>query len=321
MNDKVVAGIDIGGTKIAVALEKHAGERLAARRLPTEVQLGPGKILENVSQAIEEMLAQTNTELSAIGIGCPGPIDMERGLVLSPTNLPDWIDFPIVEMFQKRFDVSVSLDNDANAAALGEYFHGAGRGFRDVFYVTISTGIGGSIICEGQVHHGVQSGAGEIGHTIVKLNGFRCRCGTHGCLETIASGTGIARRMRETLAAQNGGIVEEYDHITTETVVEAVKNGDGTAQKIWDETIKYLAIGIGNAITLIAPEAVIIGGGVSEAGELLLEPLRREIGKNVSMVPIEKVEILRASLGSESGVCGALMLARRTLKKMHENIY
>ncbi len=321
MNDKVVAGIDIGGTKIAVALETHAGERIAARRLPTEVQLGPRKILENISQTIGEMLAETETKLTAVGIGCPGPIDIERGLVLSPANLPDWIDFPIVELIQKRFGVPISLDNDANAAALGEYFHGAGRGFRDVFYVTISTGIGGSIICEGQVHHGVQSGAGEIGHTIVKSNGFRCRCGTHGCLETIASGTGIARRMRETLAAQNGKSTENLAQITTETVVEAVKKGDQTAQKIWDETIKYLAIGIGNAITLIAPEAVIIGGGVSESGELLLEPLRREIGKNVSMVPIEKVEILKASLGSESGVCGALMLARRALKKIHENVY
>ncbi len=321
MNDQVVAGIDIGGTKIAVALENSAGERVAARRLPTEVELGPELILENISRSVEEMLAETQTKITAIGIGCPGPIDIERGLVLSPANLPDWIDFPIVELIQKRFGVPISLDNDANAAALGEYFCGAGRGFRDVFYVTISTGIGGSIICEGHVHHGVQSGAGEIGHTIVKSNGVRCRCGIQGCLETIASGTSIARRMRETLAAQNGGIIEEYDNITAETVVEAVKKGNQTAQKIWDETIKYLAIGIGNAITLIAPEAVIIGGGVSAADELLLEPLRREIGKNVSMLPIEKVEILKASLGSESGVCGALMLARRALKKIHENVY
>jgi glucokinase len=319
--NEVIAGIDIGGTKIAVALENHAGERLAARRLPTEVALGPERILENVFRALEEMLAETGAVLTAIGIGCPGPIDILRGLVLSPTNLPDWIDFPIVELAQKRFGVPVSLDNDANAAALGEYFHGAGRGFRDVFYVTISTGIGGSIICQGQIHHGVQAGAGEIGHTIVKPNGVRCRCGTHGCLETIASGTGIARRMRETLAAQNGKNTENLARITAETVVESVENGDETAQKIWDETIKYLAIGIGNAITLIAPEAVIIGGGVSSVGELLLEPLRREIGKNVTMVPIENIQILKASLGSESGVCGALILAQNALKKMHENVY
>ena len=127
--------------------------------------------------------------------------------------------------------------------------------------------------------------------------------------------------MKETLAASNGKTTENLDEITAETVVAAVKNGDRAARSIWDETIKFLAIGIGNAITLIAPEAVVIGGGVSEAGELLLEPLRHEIGKNVTMLPIEKVQILKASLGSESGVCGALILARHALKTMHENVY
>jgi len=319
MNQQVVAGIDIGGTKIAIALETPAGGRVAARRLPTEVALGPEKILENVCRAIEEMLAETSAELVSIGVGCPGPIDIEKGLVLSPANLPDWVEFPLVERLEKRFGVSVVLDNDANAAALGEYFHGAGRGFKDMFYVTISTGIGGAIICDGRVHHGVKAGAGEIGHTIVEADGVLCRCGTSGCLETIASGTGIARRMKAAVAARNGA--ENTDEITAETVVERVRNGDATAREIWDETVKYLAIGIGNAISLIAPEAVVIGGGVSAAGELLLEPLRREIEKNVSMVPVEKVEILKASLGSESGVCGALMLAQTALEKTHENVY
>ena len=321
MNKQVVAGIDIGGTKIAVALENLVGEKVAARRLLTEVELGPERILENVLQAIEEMLVENRTTLSAIGIGCPGPIDIERGLALSPTNLPDWIDFPLVETIKKRFCVPTVLDNDANAAALGEYFYGAGRGFKDILYVTISTGIGGAIICEGTIRHGVGASAGEVGHTIVKPDGLLCLCGTNGCLETIASGLSIARRMKESLAARNGGNIENYDEITAETVVEAVKKGDEIAQKIWDETIKYLGVGIGNAITLIAPEAVIIGGGVSSAGELLLEPLRCQIGRNVTMLPIEKVKILKASLGNESGVCGALMLAHHAAQKMHENVY
>lgn len=321
MNNEVVAGIDIGGTKIAVALETHEGEKIAARRLPTQVELGPERILENLSQAIEEMLAESDTKLTAIGIGCPGPIDIERGLVLSPTNLIDWIEFPLIETIKKRFRVPTVLDNDANAAALGEYFYGAGRGFKDVFYVTISTGIGGAIVCEGRIHHGVGASAGEVGHTIVKHDGLFCLCGTQGCLETIASGLSIARRMKENLAVLNGNSIENFGEITAETVVESVRNGDETARLVWEETIKYLAIGIGNAITLIAPEAVIIGGGVASAGELLLEPLRQQIGKNVTMLPIEKVEILKASLGSESGVCGALMLAHQAYKKIHENVY
>jgi glucokinase len=319
MNKRVVAGIDIGGTKIAIALESHTGDRVAADRLPTQVELGPESNLENISKTLEKMLSETNSDLAAIGVVSPGPIDIERGLILSPTNLPGWDGFPIVEKLEKRFNVPVSFDNDANAAGLGEYFYGAGRGFKDVFYVTISTGIGGAIICNGQIHHGVDASAGEVGHTVVKEGGARCRCGVEGCLETIASGLSIARRMKEKLAEENGNMGENSSEITAETVVEAVKKGDRTACDIWAETVHYLGIGIGNAITLIAPEAVIIGGGVASAGELLLEPLRREIAKNVSMMPIEKVKILQASLGSESGVCGALMLAQKATKET--NVY
>jgi glucokinase len=315
MNRRVVAGIDIGGTKIAVALESHAGDRVAADRLPTQVELGPESNLVNISKTLEKMLSETNSDLSAIGVVSPGPIDIERGLILSPINLLGWDEFPIVEKLEKRFSVPVSFDNDANAAGLGEYFYGAGRGFKDVFYVTISTGIGGAIICNGQIYHGVDASAGEVGHTVVKQGGVRCRCGVEGCLETIASGLSIARRMKEKLAQGNGNVGENLSEITAETVVEAVRKGDRTACDIWAETVRYLGIGIGNAITLIAPEAVIIGGGVASAGELLLEPLRREIAKNVSMMPIEKVKILQASLGSESGVCGALMLAQKAVKE------
>ncbi len=288
--------------------------------MPTQVEISPQQVLDNISQAIEEMLVETQSTLTAIGIGCPGPIDIERGLVLSPSNLPNWIDFPIVELLKKNFDVPILLDNDANAAALGEYFYGAGRGFKEILYVTISTGIGGAIISEGQIHHGVKAGAGEVGHTTVQADGIRCRCGNYGCLETIASGTGIARRMREKLAESNGKSSEYLDKITAETVVEALKNGDKTAQLIWEETIKFLAIGIGNAITLVAPEAVIIGGGVMSAGELLLEPLRRQLGNKVTKLPIAKVKILQASLGSESGVCGALVLAQTANKKNFNNV-
>ncbi len=310
MNEKVIAGIDIGGTKIAVALENGAGERVASRRLPTEIAIGPDRILANILRAIDEMLVETGTELAAVGIGCPGPIDIERGLVLSPANLPDWIDFPIVAIVKDRFGVPVLLDNDANAAALGEFYFGAGRGFRDIFYVTISTGIGGSMIIDGELRHGLQAGAGEIGHTIVSIDGDLCRCGLHGCLEALASGTAIARRMREALVAQNGGAVDDHADVTGQTVVDLVRHGDPTAIAVWNQAIRFLAVGIGNAITLIAPQAIVIGGGVAAAGELLLAPLRELVGKNVTMLPIDQVEILQASLGSESGVCGALILGR-----------
>ena len=315
MNNEAVVGIDIGGTKIAIALDNLQSERLASERLPTEPELGAHLILENVLQSIEKMLLQTGAKLKAIGIGCPGAVDIERGLVLSPSNLPGWNKFPIVELVEKRFNVVTVLDNDANAAALGEYFYGAGRGFKEMLYVTISTGIGGALISDGVLHHGVGASAGEVGHMIVVPDGFPCRCGAFGCLETIGSGLSIARRMTDKLAAQNGSNSDFDSEITTAMVVDSVKNGDKTAIEVWDETCRYLAIGIGNAITLTAPEVVVIGGGVSAADELLLEPLRREIKRNVKMPPIEKIKIVKASLGSESGVCGALMLARQAYQK------
>ena len=315
MKNKVVAGIDIGGTKIAIALQKPFKERISYTTIPTQVEIGPQRILENIQTKIEEMLTESKKTLSAIGLCTPGPINIKKGLVLSPTNLTDWVEFPIVKILENKFRVPVIFDNDANAAALGEYFYGAGKGFETMLYITISTGVGGAIVFNGKIHHGVAASAGEIGHTIVKPDGIVCGCGTRGCLETIASGTYIARRMKEKLR-ENGGNLDgaNIDEITAKTVIEAVKKGNETALSIWDETMQYLAIGIGNAITTIAPEAVIIGGGVSLAGEILFEPLYSYLKNNVRMLPIEDVKILQATLGGESGIFGALHLAGQALE-------
>ncbi|HEX8638857.1 MAG TPA: ROK family protein [Pyrinomonadaceae bacterium] len=317
--NKVIAGIDIGGTKIAVALENVNGERIAARRLPTQPEIGAEAITENVSRTITEMLAENESELAAIGIGCPSPLDIERGLVMSPSNLRDWNNFPIVKRFRDRFGVTVVLENDANAAASGEYVYGAGRGFENIVYITISTGIGGGIIFGGEIYRGVAAGAGELGHTIVQPDGVRCNCGSVGCLETVAAGVHIARRAQERLAADEPSLMREMvsdiGEVSAKTVVEAVRRNDRLAVEIWDETCLFLAIGIGNIITILAPEAVVVGGGVAEAGNLLFAPLRRLLPQFVSMVPADKINVLPAELGGESGVCGALVLAKKAYSK------
>lgn len=321
--NEVIAGIDIGGTKIAVALETLDGERVAACRLPTQVKNGAYAIIENVSRAITEILEEKQLKLAAIGIGCPSPLDIERGLVMSPSNLRDWDSFPIVKIFKDRFGVPVVLDNDANTAALGEYVYGAGRGYQNIIYITVSTGIGGGIIIGGEIFHGIAAGAGELGHTIVQPDGIRCNCGSVGCLETICAGIHIARRARERLTKGESSLMNETTaanngEVTAKTVVEAVRRKDKLAVEIWDETCRFLAIGIANSITLLAPEAVVIGGGIAAAaGEILFAPLRRLLPQFVSMIPAEKINILPAELGSESGVCGALVLA----KKAYSNVY
>ena len=313
--NKVFAGIDIGGTKIAISLETRKGEKLAGNRISTQIEAGPFQIVENISREINEMLEKNQAELISIGIGCPGPLDMENGLVLSPANLPLWDNFPLVPLLKKRFDVPIALDNDANAATLGEYMYGAGRGFKNLVYITVSTGIGGGIVINGEIIHGVGAGAGELGHAIVLPDGIPCKCGSVGCLETICSGINIARRAQERLANGEPSLLRQMadapNAVTTEMVVEAVRQGDKLASEIWAETCRYLAIGIGNMITLLAPEAVIIGGGVASAGELLLKPLRSLLKQYVTMVPMDKVAVLPASLGSESGVCGALVIAKQ----------
>ncbi len=319
--NEAIAGIDIGGTKTAIALETVSGERIAARRLTT---LADGyAMVEEILRTVEKLLEENQAKIAAIGIGCPSPLDIEKGLVMSPSNLRDWNNFPIVKIFEGRFKVPVVLDNDANTAALGEYFYGAGRGYKNIVYVTVSTGIGGGIILNGEILHGVAAGAGELGHAIVQPDGFPCNCGSRGCLETICAGVHIARRTREKLASGAASLMHEMvsdiSEVSAKTLVEAVRREDELAVEIWGETCRYLAIGIGNAITLLAPEAVVIGGGIAAgAGDLLFTPLRKLLPEFVSMIPADKINILPAELGSESGVCGALVLAKKAVSNAYQ---
>ena len=311
----VIAGIDIGGTKIALALSNTDGEILSRRRFPTQTEIGPTQILEHVFQEIEGMLRETSAKLCGAGIGCAGPLDLERGLVMSPPNLPGWDKFPLALLVRERLRVPVLLDNDANAAALGEHERGAGRGLRDMVYMTISTGIGGGIIVDGKLVRGIAGGAGEVGHLTVLPTGPECGCGARGCLETLCSGTAIARRARERIAqgassSLISSMVKDLREVTAETVAVAAQRGDMLAREIWDETIYYLSIGVGNIISVLAPEAIIIGGGVSSSGEQLLGPLRRKVAERMHMLPIEKIRIVRAALGEDSGLHGALTLGR-----------
>ena len=313
MNDALV-GIDIGGTKIAIAVADPDGNLHSRRRIPTRPELGPSVALESICLSIEELISENGARLIAIGVGCPGPLDIENGLVLSPANLRSWNRVPIVDRLSAHFGVDIVFDNDANAAALGECIFGAGRDFNSVFYVTISTGIGGGIVLNGELYNGVANGAGEVGHSIVKPDGLRCNCGSIGCLETICSGTHIARRIKERVDSGAPSLLRDLAadgrEPSAQTLVEAVRQEDSVACDLWDETCRYLAIGLGNAITILAPDVLIIGGGISAAGDLLLDPLREMIPNYVSMIPAECIRILPAELGQDSGLYGAIALAR-----------
>jgi glucokinase len=314
--EQCLAGIDIGGTKIALALAAPDGTVIDKTRFPTRVADGPRAILERAFGEIEKMLDAHGARVAAVGVGCGGPLDRQRGLILSPPNLPGWDEFPVVALLEERFGVPVRLDNDANAAALGEHRHGAGRGLKHLVYITISTGIGGGVIVSNRLVHGVYDGAGEVGHMTVLPDGPLCGCGGRGCLEALCSGTAIARRARERLNAGEESYLSslELGELTSQAVASAARAGDAMASKVWYDTIRYLSVGVANIFHALAPEAVIIGGGVSTAGEQLFEPLREQVRARVRMLPPDKINILQAELGGDSGIHGAVILGQAALE-------
>lgn len=317
----IIVGIDIGGTKIATAIADTTGRLIATCRIATEVEQGPERIIGRIVDSVHQLLRDSGAaQAAAIGVGCGGPLDPDAGVILSPPNLPGWDAVPLKRILEDEFGVETYVDNDANAAALGEHLFGAGVGARTMIYVTVSTGIGGGIIVDGHLLHGVRASAGEIGHQTVIVDGPRCNCGNRGCLEALASGTAIARRAREALATNPNSLMValaggQIDSVTAQTVVQAVRENDELALKIWGDTIEYLSVGLANVIATLAPEVVVIGGGVSEAGDMLFPPLRRSVAARVFVVPMDRVRIVPAKLGAEVGVIGAVAVALQRLER------
>ena len=312
-----IAGIDIGGTKIAVAVAAAGGEVIELASFPLDASRTPHETLNQTLEALEGLAEEYHGRLTAAGIGCAGPLDFERGIVISAPNMPlSWRQFPLRSIVESKLGVPVLLDNDANAAALGEHLYGAGRGFSDLVYLTISTGIGGGIIAGNNLVHRF----GEAVHVTVQPDGALCGCGARGCHEALCSGTAIARRAQEYLVAGRQSklraMVSDVRQVTAKTVVDAVRESDELACTVWRETVNFLAIGIGSIVSLLAPQAVILGGGVTAgAGELLLQPLRDELNERVHIVSMQTVRVLQAGLGTESVIRGALVLGARALQQ------
>jgi glucokinase len=223
--------------------------------------------------------------------------------------LPGWFRVPLIDHLQEALALPVVLENDANAAALGEFRYGAGKGARSIVYLTVSTGIGGGIILEGKIWHGLKDAAGEIGHMTVCPDGPLCGCGNRGCLEAMASGTSIARRAREAVAAGRQTGLSEIPALTSADVVRLAQAGDVVAREVWDSAVTYLGIGVAAVITILAPERVVIGGGVTRAGDFLFDSLREHLRRRVKLVPVESVAILPAALGPDVGILGAAAVA------------
>jgi glucokinase len=306
-----VLALDIGGTKLAAAVVTTDGESHGFLVEPTHPEAGPDAVLRRLWDLGRAAIAGSGQrDIGDVGISCGGPLNATTGVLVNPLHLPGWRDIPIVELAEHEFGVPAVLGNDASAAALAEFRYGAGRGTNTMLYLTISTGIGGGAVINGLPHRGAAGNGGEFGHILVKTDGRACLCGRLGCLEAYASGTSIAERTTEALAAHDrSSTLAKLDVVRAEDVSTAAQAGDSLALEVWDETTRLLSSAITDLVNALEPELVVLGGGVTRSGAMLIDPIRRAVLRD-AMDPVAAVVRLElAQLGDTVGVVGAAALA------------
>jgi glucokinase len=309
---KYVIGVDLGGTKISCALADISGKIIDIQVVETNASEGEIAVLNRIIRVIDKVIISkkiSKEDIKAIGIGSPGPIDAKNGIIVEPANLP-FTNFDIVTPIKDEFKIPVYLDNDANVAAIGEFMFGAGKGTENMVYMTVSTGIGGGAILNGQIYRGRTTNALEIGHTTVEpFSSARCNCGNLGCLEALASGTAIARRAKDAVLSNIHTSLKTYDTITSYEVFKEAENGDKVAISIRNNALRYLGIGVTNIINIFDPDKVVIGGGVSKAGEIVFDIVKEVVNERGLKTITAGCEIVPAKLGVDAGVIGAVALA------------
>jgi glucokinase len=311
MRNYVIA-VDLGGTNIRVALV-HADGRITRRiSRPSLVREGKARVIDSLLSAVEELYQENYEAPQGIGIGVAGAIDLKTGTITQSPNLPGWDDVPLQKLVKERlsFSAEVFLENDANAAALGEYWKGAGAGSTTMICLTIGTGIGGGVIVNDMVLHGADGMASELGHITVDPQGPRCNCGNTGCLEALASATAIQKSAADALRAGHRSSLKSLwnrdpDSLTAKAIADAAYDGDDPARRIYQDMGTWLGIGIATLINVFNPEKVIIGGQVSKAWELFIESMQEEISRRALRVPARRAELLPARCGDDAGLLGA----------------
>lgn len=309
MEKKYVVGVDLGGTKIYTALVDLDGNIVKEVTVKTEAQKGDAVVLDKIIKTIDDVLIGTDIdEIKAIGVGSPGPLDVENGLIVYTPNLP-FKNFNIVKPIKEKYKIDTYLDNDANVATLSEYMFGAGKGSKNMVYVTVSTGIGGGAILNGSLFRGSTSNALEIGHITVMKGGPRCGCGNTGCAEALASGTAIMKRAKEAIESKVETSLKNYEEVTAKEVFLEAERGDKVSQDILNDALSYLGITISNIANSFDPDKIIIGGGVSEAGRIVFDKIDYEMERRCLKTIYNNCKIEKAVLGSKAGVLGAAALA------------
>lgn len=315
-----VVGIDVGGTKITTAIADGEGVIVEKVTLATGAREGEVAVMGRIIQSVDMVLEASGIpvgEVSTMGLGAPGPQDAKTGAIITTPNLP-FRNFSLTRPLEERYGIPAFLDNDGNVAAIGEWMFGVGKGFDNVIYMTVSTGVGGGAVLNGHPYQGSRSNALEIGHMIIDAHSpHRCNCGNYGDVESLASGTAIARRAGEAIAAGRPTSLRAHEVVTSYEVYQAYQQKDPLSREILDQVWEYLGIAVANLILTFDPDIIAIGGGVSRIGDEMFEAVRASAKRHCFHFMFDTVQILPTGLKQDTGVMGAIALAlvKATMKR------
>lgn len=322
MSMKKVIGIDLGGTTAKIGILNQKGEIEKKWELPTDISEEGSLIIPNIIQSIQEVLAADNLsaiDFLGIGMGTPGTVNRADGTVVGAYNLNWKTEQKIREQVESSTGISFFLDNDANVAALGEQWMGAGNNEQNVSFITLGTGVGGGLVSDGSLIHGAVDAAGEVGHITVEPGGYLCTCGKKGCLEQYASATGIVRLANDLVGeypdkSELKAILDKNETIDSKRIFDLAKTGDGYANYVVDRFAYYLGLALGNIANILNPSTIVLGGGVSKAGDFLVEKVSKVVEEFTfpTIRPITKIKI--AELGNDAGMIGAASLVINELE-------
>jgi len=304
-------GIDLGGTFIKAAVVTAEAEIVSRTQHETGADKGPDYVLDAIAEAGRDAVAKAALEMkdiSAVGLGTPGLVLVDDGIVVTAPNVP-WRDIPLRDEMAKRFGLPVVIENDANAAAMAEYWAGAGRGTHCMVILTLGTGIGGGIIIDGEIVHGAHGVAAELGHITIEAEGRLCGCGNHGCVEAYASANATARRFEEGIRAGAASSLAEKvnagEEVTAREIHEAARAGDDYAKEVFRDTGRYLGIAMVNIMATIDPDKFVLAGGMAKAGEFFIDSVREEIDRRAYDYMAERTEVVFTELANDAGIIGA----------------
>jgi len=309
--------VDLGGTNIKFGIVSEKGEILYKGMFSAQANLGRDAILNNINKAIEQSFVfarRKKIKIKGIGVGSPGTVNLNTGKIEgSCPNLPQMVNVNLKRRLSKSFKLPIYVDNDANVMALAEFKFGAAKGYKDVFCLTLGTGIGGGIILDGKLFHGSNFAAAEFGHMTICYNGRKCNCGGIGCLEMYASAPAMVKDAKRLLKRYRKSIIHKLikrnlDKLTTEVIFQAERKGDVLASDVINQACTYLGTGIASAVNLLNPQVVVIGGGVSQGGMSFIRRIEEEVKKRAFPSATKSLKVVKAKLGNDAGFIGAAIL-------------